>query len=340
MDESVFPSSILLNTQSDSSFMDLDDLDELLLEGCWLGTTDGSEFFQHSPFNTNAVFEPSYMLPDLEANNGEFIESTSKDSQVERQKSSLPENLSASQYQGVNTVGVQSFGQNDSNVVCSSGLSENGLTQSSELGSRLWIGPKATTSVMDRLIQALGYIKDFSRDKDMLIQIWVPVNRDGRRVLVTGDQPFQLDLKCPRLAHYRDISINYEFPAEEDSREGVGLPGRVFLGKVPEWTPDVQLFKREEYPRVGHAQRYDVRGTFAVPLFEQGSRNCLGVIEVVLTTQKVKYRHELDSVCKALEVCNLVLYITYACFFYFSFIMICELLKFRLARKIEETKLT
>nr|GMD40344.1 protein NLP5-like [Ipomoea batatas] len=292
MDESVFPSSIVLNTTSDSSFMDLDDL---LLEGCWLETTDGSEFFQHSPFNPNALFEPSYLLPQLEPNNGELIEGISKESEVERKKSSLPENLSASQYQG-----VQCFGQNDSNAVCSSGLVE-----SSELSRRWWIGQKATTSVMDRLIQALGYIKDFSRDKDMLIQIWVPVNRDGRRVLVTGDQPFQLDLKCPRLAHYRDISIDYEFPVEEDSQENVGLPGRVFLGKVPEWTPDVQLFKREEYPRVGHAQHYDVRGTFAVPVFEKGSRTCLGVIEVVLTTQKVKYRHELDSVCKALEEVDL-----------------------------------
>jgi hypothetical protein len=81
------------------------------------------------------------------------------------------------------------------------------------------------------------------------------------------------------------------------------MPGRVFLGKVPEWTPDVRFFRNDEYPRVNHAQQCDVRGTLALPVFEQGSRTCLGVIEVVTTSQKIKYLPELESVCKALEVC-------------------------------------
>ncbi|KAE8654086.1 Protein NLP4 [Hibiscus syriacus] len=92
--------------------------------------------------------------------------------------------------------------------------------------------------------------------------------------------------------------------AEEDSKDMAGLPGRVFLSQVPEWTPDVRFVKSDEYPRVDYAQRHDVRGTFALPVFEQGSGTCLGVIEVVMTTEKIKIRPELESVCKALEAYN------------------------------------
>ncbi|CAA2984521.1 NLP5-like [Olea europaea subsp. europaea] len=60
-----------------------------------------------------------------------------------------------------------------------------------------------------------------------------------------------------------------------------------------------------EYLRVRHAQQYDVRGTFAVPVLEPGSGNCLGVIEVIMTKEKMKYSAEIESVCKALEAVDL-----------------------------------
>ncbi|KAL3514867.1 hypothetical protein ACH5RR_027584 [Cinchona calisaya] len=292
----------MLGSQSDS-LMDLDYMDDLLLEGCWLETTNGSELLNQSPSNFNALFDASFTWPILEANNSEF--SPLDGTQEERQRLSFSENLSASPSQGRNSAKSESRDGNISNALCSLSQSGNFLAENSELSRRFWIGPRASTSVMDRLIKALGYIKDWSGDKNALIQIWVPVNKGGRRVLTTNNQPFSLDRSCPSLACYRDVSVNYQFPTEEDSVESVGLPGRVFMGKVPEWTPDVRLFGRDEYPRVGHAQQYDVRGTLAVPIFEQGSRNCLGVVEVVLTTQKINYRPELDSVCKALQAVDL-----------------------------------
>ncbi|KAK4351828.1 hypothetical protein RND71_027346 [Anisodus tanguticus] len=297
MDDSVIPSNPLLTTPSDY-FMDLDYMDGLLLEGCWLETTDGNEFLQHSPATFNAPFDSSFMWPNtIDTNNVEFNGIPSKDAQQE--------NLSINHCQELNYAKVQSFGENMNNAMCTSSLSENHLVEAPELNRRWWIGPKSSSSVMDRLIWALGYIRDCSRDKDILLQLWVPINRDGRRVLSTTNQPFLLDFNCPRLANYREVSVNYQFPANEDSKEIVGLPGRVFADKVPEWTPDVRFFRSEEYPRVEHAQQYDVRGTLAVPVFEQGSRNCLGVIEAVMTTQKIKYLPELESVCKALEAVDL-----------------------------------
>uniref|UniRef100_A0A5B7BEM2 Plant regulator RWP-RK family protein n=1 Tax=Davidia involucrata TaxID=16924 RepID=A0A5B7BEM2_DAVIN len=310
MDDSIFPP----NTMSPYySAMDFDYMDELLLDGCWLETTDGSEFLHHSPPTFSALHDPSFMWPNLEDNNEELSANPSqKDSREERQISSLAKNLSISESQGQNHAKTQSFSQEDQDMINVTGCSTqsvNYLVEDSELSRRWWIGPRSnsgpSSSVIERLIRALGYFKASTRDKDVLIQIWVPVNRDGRRFLTTNDQPFSLDLNCPRLANYRDISVNYQFPAEEDSKEIVGLPGRVFMGKVPEWTPDVRFFRSDEYLRVGHARQYDVRGTLAVPVFEQGCRSCLGVIEVVMTTQKINYHAELESVYKALEAVNL-----------------------------------
>lgn len=299
MDEGVSIEDIMLFTQSDS-LMDLDYMDEPLFEGCWFETADGSEFLHQSPSDFNALFDFPFSLPTLEDNTG-FC-SPSKGSQEETQRSSVTENLSVSESQGRDS---SKWDENANNAVCSSSHSGNSLAEASELGRRRWIGPRHSGSVIDRLIMALGFIKDLSRDKDVLIQIWVPINKGGRHVLSTSNQPFSLDVTCPRLACYRDISVHYQFPADEDSKEVVGLPGRVFNGKVPEWTPDVQFFRKDEYPRVGHAEQYNVRGTLAVPIFEQGNRNCLGVIEVVLTTRKINYGPELESVCKALEAVEL-----------------------------------
>lgn len=272
MEEGVLPLSNnnILGNPSDA-FMDFDYMDELLLEGCWLEAKESE--FPHFDYTTPiSPFEPSsFVWPTLEAiTTGE----------------SGPSNLSITQ----SRIGPQAQTETYS------------MEQGFDPNKRWWIGPRPSMSVMERLVQALGYIKNCSGDKDVLIQVWVPITRGGKRVLTTNHQPFSLDLNCPKLVHYREISVNYHFPADEDSKEVVGLPGRVFRNKVPEWTPDVRFFSWEEYPRVGHAQQYDVRGTLAVPILEQGSHSCLGVIEVVLTRQKIQYRPELESVCKALEV--------------------------------------
>lgn len=311
MEDGVFPPNINMFYSSPDPITDMD-MDELLFDGCWLGTNDGSEFLNHSP-TSSSPFDPSFIWPTLEDNNGESSGNSSlKDSQEERQISSFSENLSISQQQGQNSAQIQYLGENMINALGSSSQTEEDcLVEGLELSRKWWIGPRPNhglaISVMERLIRALEYFEGCTSNRDFLLQIWAPVNRGGRLVLSTSGQPFSLDLNCPRLASYRDISVNYQFSAEKDSKEVLGLPGRVFMGKVPEWTPDVRFFRREEYPRVVYAQQYDVRGTLAVPVFEQGSRSCLGVIEVVTTSQKINYKPELESVCKALEVCFLSL---------------------------------
>ncbi|CAN6880406.1 unnamed protein product [Brassica oleracea] len=247
--------------QTQNAVMDTEFMDGLLLDGCWLETTDGSEFLNLPPFDPS-----SFMW-------------------------SPPQDTSAICTSGVVS---QTYGQD-----CADEFQYN---------KRWWIGPGGGggSSVTERLVQAVEHIKDYTTERGSLIQLWVPVNRGGKRVLTTKEQPFSHDPMCQRLANYREISVNYHFSAEQDDSKALaGLPGRVFLGKLPEWTPDVRFFKSEEYPRVQHAQDCDVRGTLAIPVFEQGSKICLGVIEVVMTTEMVKLKPELESICRALQAVDL-----------------------------------
>ncbi|KAI4320914.1 hypothetical protein MLD38_034347 [Melastoma candidum] len=262
---------------SDYSAMDIDFMDNLLLDGCWLETMNGSEFLQNSPPSFSVLLDFPFPLPynDPDGRMGGSL--------------ALPNQARDDTREGP---------QSDMLV-----------NQGDDMRARWWIPPKANpgpaTPVMDRLIQALRHIQDFTKGKDVLIQIWVPVNKGDKCVLTTNKQPFSLDPGSVKLSRYREISENYQFSVEKDSEGLIGLPSRVFLGKVPEWSPDVQFFKSEEYLRLDHAQRLDVRGTLALPIFEQGSRTCLAVIEVVMTTQKINYRPEIETVCKALEAVDL-----------------------------------
>lgn len=296
MDDGVLSTGTVLGAPSDTA-MDLDFMDELFLEGCWLETMDGSGFLNQSPSSSNAIFDPLFVWPTLETN-GELSANASQRNNQDERQSLRP------LYNEPQAIGTE---MTMSDVAGCSSEAEDHTIEGCEPGKMLWIGPKTNpgpaSSVMERLMRALVQIKDVIRDKNVLVQIWVPVHREGRRVLTTNDLPFALDPSCSKLAGYRDISVSYQFSVEEDSKGlAMGLPGRVFSGKVPEWTPDVRFFRNDEYPRVAHARQYDVSGTLALPIFEQGSRTCVGVVEVVLTTQKIKYRPELESVCKALEV--------------------------------------
>lgn len=278
MDDSVFSPNNMFGNPSES-LMDYDYMDELLLDGCWLQATEGSEFNNN---NNNSLFDTPFLWPTFE------------DIQEHQERSPLLKNLPEDVIQSKTLV---------SNSLGFHNQSENLQIES----QRWWIPPGIGQSltVKERLIYAIENIRHSTIHRNMLIQIWLPENREGKKVLSTSSQLSSLDTNCPQLSYYRNISEGYHFPAEGNSKEIVGLPGRVFMGKVPEWTPDVRFFKTEEYPRVGHAQEFDVKGSVAVPVFDRDSQSCLGVIEVVMTTQKSSYNPEIEGVCKALEAVDL-----------------------------------
>ncbi|XP_047046863.1 protein NLP1-like isoform X2 [Lolium rigidum] len=170
-----------------------------------------------------------------------------------------------------------------------------------------WMHPSST--FRQRLDQALAFIKETQRDTDVLVQLWLPVKgNDGQLVLSTTGQPFSLDKSSESLRRFRDVSTRYTFSADvasESSPVPVGLPGRVFIGKLPEWSPDVRYFTRYEYPRVNDAQSLNVHGTMGLPVFEQGNYTCLGVMELIMTKQKLNFTSEINNICTALQAVNL-----------------------------------
>ncbi|KAM7475215.1 hypothetical protein LguiB_022458 [Lonicera macranthoides] len=299
----------MLGTLAGNS-MDVDLMDELLYDGCWLETTDGSNIWQpditssspsnfSSPLLSFSALENSNPIPQEKS----FEEETERSNSIDNPPliSPQPEELFGVQTQNWETI--------PTSASASSTKSQNFLIENHDMSKRLWIGPSRiptpNTSMKKRLVQAFEYLKESTRDRDVLIQIWVPIKKGDKRVLSTKNQPFSFNPKFESLAGYRDVSRNYNFPVEADSKELAGLPGRVFMKKLPEWTPDVRFFKSDEYPRVNYAQQYNVSGSLALPVFERGSGTCLGVIEIVTTTQTVNYRPELENVCKALEAVDL-----------------------------------
>nr|GEV55352.1 hypothetical protein [Tanacetum cinerariifolium] len=150
-----------------------------------------------------------------------------------------------------------------------------------------------------RLSQAIKYLNEFTRDTDILIQLWLPVRKEGGEcVLTTEDQPFILNSNSKVLLGYRHISKSQHFATEDDSEAFFGLPSLVFLKKFPMCTPG----GKED---VNNDQQMNLCGFLVLPIFEVRSGTCLGVIEIVTISQNVNYSHELDNISKALEAFDL-----------------------------------
>lgn len=155
--------------------------------------------------------------------------------------------------------------------------------------------------IKERMTQALRHFKE-STEQHFLAQVWMPVKGGSQYVLTTSGQPFVLGPHSSGLHQYRIISLMYMFSVDGDNDGELGLPGRVFWQKLPEWTPDVQYYSSKEYSRLDHARYHNVRGTMALPVFEPFGQSCVGVIELIMTSQKINYAPDVDKLGKALEV--------------------------------------
>ncbi|GMH13504.1 hypothetical protein Nepgr_015345 [Nepenthes gracilis] len=291
--------------------IDYDFMDELLDEGCWLHTADASNILQPGPSTSTAMRYPSYSSPILETNSTNLTSIPQQNTSQEAEETDiwgLPNIRTPISQNAKEVLASQSRDDNAIQALKSLDQSRNLLWEGDNV-SKIWIAPETnpghSSSVKDRLMRAIWHFKELNRNRDVLIQIWVPVRRGIKNFLTTFEQPYFHDPASTRLVNYRNVSEKYQFSADEDSKETLGLPGRVFVGKVPEWTPDVRFFRQDEYPRRNYAHMYDIRGSIALPVFEKGSGNCLGVVEIVTTTQKVNYHPEVQSVCRALEAVDL-----------------------------------
>ena len=169
---------------------------------------------------------------------------------------------------------------------------QNGLQQGSNIIPR-----SVGNFLADKMLMALSLFRKSLSD-GVLAQVWMPVEHDGRVVLSTFEQPFLLDQD---LAGYREVSRNFLFSVKEEPGLHLGLPGRVFISGVPEWTSSVLYYSKPEYLRMDHALRHDIRGSLAMPIYDPSKGSCCAVLELVTNKEKSDFDAEMDSVCNALQ---------------------------------------
>ncbi|CAH8374076.1 unnamed protein product [Eruca vesicaria subsp. sativa] len=158
-------------------------------------------------------------------------------------------------------------------------------------------------SLDEKMLKALSLFMQFSGSGEgILAQVWTPIKTGDRYMLSTCDQAYLLD---PRLSQYREVSSKFTFASEANQCSFPGLPGRVFISGVREWTSSVMYYKTDEYLRMKHAIDNQVRGSIAIPILEASGTSCCAVMELVTYDEKLNFDMEMDSVCLALQAVNL-----------------------------------
>ena len=93
------------------------------------------------------------------------------------------------------------------------------------------------------------------------------------------------------LAGYHEVSRLFVFLTEKRPGSFLGLPGRVFISKVPEWTSNISYYNKIEYLRSEHAAHHEVRGSIAPAVFFlfSAEMSCCAVLELVTTKEKLNF---------------------------------------------------
>ncbi|KAK8978559.1 hypothetical protein V6N11_055547 [Hibiscus sabdariffa] len=156
-------------------------------------------------------------------------------------------------------------------------------------------------SLDEKMLRALSLFRELTGE-GILAQVWVPIKHGDQYMLTTSDQPYLLD---QMLLGYREVSRKYIFSAELKPGCFPGLPGRVYISRVPEWTSNVIHYSKAEYLRITDAVNHKVGGSIALPVFEPHEMSCCAVLELVTTKEKTNFDSEMDHVCRALEAVNL-----------------------------------
>ncbi|KAM0059175.1 putative transcription factor Nin-like family [Helianthus debilis subsp. tardiflorus] len=147
--------------------------------------------------------------------------------------------------------------------------------------------------IKEKITSVLKVLK--FREQHVLVQFWSPVTVQKRWLLTTWDQPFGLGLADEELYSYRKKSERFAVVADEEHREKLGSPGRVYSHKLPEWSLEVQ----------GQDTSNNVHGYINLPVFESSSDSCVGVLEIITSSSYVDFAFEVQEVSGALKNQNL-----------------------------------
>ncbi|GJX72915.1 NIN-like protein [Tanacetum coccineum] len=142
------------------------------------------------------------------------------------------------------------------------------------------------------------------RESRMLVQFWSPVTIQKRCSLTTLDQPFGLGAVDKGLYMYRLESEQRMFAIEEEHKEELGPPGRVYCQKFPEWSFGIHALPVRQYVH-NLAACYDIHGYINLPVFEPDSGCCVGILELITSSNCIDYASEVHEILRALKEENL-----------------------------------
>ncbi|GJY95356.1 hypothetical protein Tco_0511717 [Tanacetum coccineum] len=145
-------------------------------------------------------------------------------------------------------------------------------------------------TIKERITSAL---KEFRfRDKGVLVQFWSPVAVRNRWLLTTWDQPFGVGGADEGLYSHRLKSELLAIVVDVEDTEELRPQGRVYSQKLPQWSLDVN----------GGGNKY---GYIDIPVFESSGDSCVGVLEIITSSNYVDYAFEVQEVSRALKNQNL-----------------------------------
>ncbi|PWA71756.1 NIN-like protein [Artemisia annua] len=160
--------------------------------------------------------------------------------------------------------------------------------------------------IQDMIIVALKQLT--FREQHVIVQFWSPAHVVGKhQVLTTMDQPFGLGVITEQLTSYRKESPHNLYVVDNDhEEEELSPPARVFRRRLPEWTLDVANYSPKQFPQKDSAIRRDLHGYLALPVVDLFTSSCVGVLEILTSSNYISYAHEIQQVQSALKTANLI----------------------------------
>nr|BBA57679.1 nitrate assimilation regulatory protein [Parachlorella kessleri] len=171
--------------------------------------------------------------------------------------------------------------------------------------------------VIKRLARAVLKFQDNFLDREsspagLLCQasstlVWLPeVTGENEVVLKTKGMPFCVAGLGDLLALFRCISCRFAFGTDVKKVSQLGAPGRVFTSSEPELTCNVQKYSKTAYLRKAEAEQCQVQSTLLLPVFLSSQRHgCVGVLEVVQTSEDMRFMEVAALIANVLEKCQL-----------------------------------
>nr|XP_043606665.1 protein NLP3-like [Erigeron canadensis] len=141
------------------------------------------------------------------------------------------------------------------------------------------------------------------REQRVLVQFWYPQAVGKHRLLTTMDQPFGLGVKDDQgLLLYRKHSERNPFLVDKDHQEEDRSPlARVFRRGLPEWTSDLLNYNPRQFPLQDCAISCNLHGYLALPVFDFATRLCVGVLELLMSSNYTSVAYEVQHFHRVLK---------------------------------------